>query len=307
MEGVIRIKTITELLQFTNRVTPGHPLISVVQMKSNRNPELYKKYFNVKFAADFYTIMYKHGRGGSLNYGRSSYDFEAGTLLFISPGQVISPSSNPDLDLKMHEGWMIFFDPKLIQNSSLGKNINQYTFFKYESNEALHISDVEKESIFNIVDMIKNECNQNKDDHSHQLLLSNLELFLNYCLRFYSRQFITRASINRDYVTTFENILNNYFNSDQIKEQGTPSISYFGEAMNMSSNYLSDLLKKETGKSIREYINEALMFKAKNILLNSNHSISQIAYELGFEYPQSFSRLFKSKTGLSPNNFRKTQ
>ena len=200
--------------------------------------------------------------------------------------------------------WFLLFHPDLIRKSTLGKNIDNYSFFSYEANEALHLSAEEQEYVFSIVKQIKREYSQNLDTHSHQLIISNLELLLNNCLRFYDRQFYTRTSFNKDFVTEFESLLKNYFSSDMPLMHGMPKVSYFSDQLNMSANYMSDLLKKETGLSAKGHINKILVNKAKNALLNSTDSVSQIAYDLGFEHPQSFTRLFKSKTGVSPNEFR---
>ncbi len=249
-----------------------------------------------------YSIIFKDQLCGSISYGRTSYDFQKGTVIFMAPGQVME---GHEYDIPEDgNGWSLMFHPDLIRRSNLEKNIDSYSFFNYEANEALHLSAEEQEYVLGIVKQIKKEYSQNLDEHSHQLIISNLELLLNNFLRFYDRQFYTRTSFNKDFVSEFETLLKQYFLSGMPIDKGIPMVSYFSEKLNMSANYLSDLLKKETGLSAKGHINRVLVEKAKNALLNSKEPVSQIAYNLGFEHPQSLTRLFKSKTGCTPNEYR---
>ena len=299
-DEVLRVKSITQLHDILGFDKPKHPLISVMDVKDlQHDPEL----VGVKWAADFYLISMKE-RDCGMTYGRNYYDFEEGTMIFTAPGQVLS--STNDSKPEDNKGWMLFFHPDLIRKTSLGEQIDDYSFFSYEANEALHLSDQEKKIIYDCVRNIELEYNTSIDEHSQGLFVSNLELILNYCNRFYNRQFHTRSTQHKDVVTEFEKHLKNYFKSEDLANLGQPSVQYFAELANLSPNYLSDLLKKETGKNIKEYINEAVIHHAKTLLLNSSQSISQIAYELGFNYPHYFSRMFKAQTGFTPAKYRES-
>jgi len=297
MTEVIQIKTISEIHRFLNVEKPLHPLISVFRHIPNMN----LKITNVKVSFDFYIISLKSDIKGSINYGRNTYDFEEGTMLFSAPGQVFTITDEPIVDLK---GWTLFIHPELLSKSNLHQTIQQYNFFSYDVNEALHISEKEKIVLTEFVSNIKNEISQNLDRHSQDLIIHNIESILKYSERFYDRQFLTRTNKNKDFITQFERYLKNYFNSESIETNGMPTIEQCGKALNMSGHYLSDLLKLETGKTIKEHIHLKLIDKAKHQLLNSTISVKSLAYNLGFEYPQYFSRLFKNKTGMSPSEYR---
>ncbi|MCG8332296.1 MAG: helix-turn-helix domain-containing protein [Chitinophagales bacterium] len=299
MAEVIKIASITDLHQRLGLVPPKHPLITVF---SDQEIQLDKVKENTRFISEMYLILFKEGVSGSIGYGRNSYDFQHGTLIFVAPGQVMTSPTREMI--KNNKGWSLLFHPDLIRKDQLGSEIDKYTFFSYEITEALHLSADEQEYITTIITQLKKEYSKYLDQHSQQLIISNLELFLNYCRRFYDRQFYTRSNINQDTVAQFEKLLKDYFNTPNLRQTGLPSVSYFGEKLNISSNYLSDLLKKETGKSTRSHINDILIDKIKTALLSSSASISEIAYSLGFDYPQSLSRLFKSKTGHSPKEYR---
>ncbi len=304
MSNIMRIKSITEMHRLSGLDAPKHPLISVIEEKELK--EFSKRdnseYVGVKMTSEMYSIMFKGELSGSINYGRTSYDFQHGTLIFMAPGQVIE---GHEYDIPEDSNtWFLMFHPDLIRRSSLEKNIDSYSFFSYEANEALHLSVDEQNYIFSIAKQIKKEYSQNLDGHSHLLIISNLELLLNNCLRFYDRQFYTRSSFNKDFVSQFDRLLKNYFSSELPTELGIPTVKYFSDQMNMSANYLSDLLKKETGLGAKDHINRILVEKAKSALLNTEQPVSQIAYGLGFEHPQSLTRLFKSKTGITPNQYR---
>ena len=299
MRDLIQVKTIAEAHAGFGIDKPKHPLVSVYHHKNlHKNEEL----IGEKFVVDLYQISYKECIPNSFGYGRNSYDFQEGTLIFTSPGQVITmPDWQED---ENSEGWTLIFHPDLIRKSELGRNLKNYSFFSYGVNEALHMSDAEKQTILELINKVEQEYSNNIDKHSQKLIISNIELILDYCTRFYDRQFYTRENINKDIVTRFEEMLLNYYNSELPLEQGIPSVKYCGEKLNMSPNYLSDLLKKETNRNAQDHIHFFVIEQAKAQLLNSDESISQIGYGLGFEYPQHFSKLFKKKTGMSPAEYR---
>lgn len=303
MNEILNIESIDSFHKILGLTPPDHPLISIISDKESLGrADFDEALFNVRFSTKMYAIMYKDNISGSLSYGRNTYDFQDGTLIFVQPGQVLRTPFKSEVMGK--RGWTLLFHPDLLHNSNLATKMNTYNFFSYESNEALHLSNKEKVFVAGVIEQIKGEIAQNLDQHSQKLIVSNLELFLNYALRFYDRQFFTRTKVNSDYVTSFEKALNQYFENGQAKINGIPTAVYFGEQLNLSPNYLSDLLKRETGKGIKEYTDEYLIAKAKILLLNSSISVSELAYELGFDYPQSFTRLFRKKTGHSPKDFR---
>jgi AraC-like DNA-binding protein len=300
MQEVYHVETISELNKLLNQDKPKHPLVSVVDFSK---VESFGEN-NVKTTLGFYSIMLKDHLCGKLKYGREYYDFVEGTLVCIAPNQVASIDNEGDQQNKV-SGWGLFFHPDLIRGTSLGSKMKDYSFFSYEVNEALHLSDKEKQTLNDCIAKIENELSQNIDQHSQNLIVSNIELLLNYCTRYYDRQFITRGNGNKDILIKFETILANYFNSDKLKSNGLPTVKYCAEQLFLSPNYLSDLLKKETGKNAQDQIHYYLIEEAKNNLLNTNATVSEIAYNLGFEYPQYFSKLFKSKTGTTPAEYRK--
>jgi len=296
-QNIISITQGHELLQLGR---PGHPLISVI----NNNEVCFPaKFVDAKFVFDFYMITFKSGVKGSLKYGRNAYDFEEGTMIFTSPGQVIT-SGIIHQHKSQQNGWTLVFHPDLIRRSRLSKRINEYAFFSYGVNEGLHISETERNTLTEIISKIKLEYCQNIDQHTQNLMISNIELLLDYSLRYYDRQFYTRTNLNKDIVVRFEELLNDYFSSSKVNEKGIPTVNFCAEALNISPHYLCDLLKKETGKNTQTHIYYHLIENAKNRLLNSDLPVSQVAYDLGFEYPQHFSKLFKLKSGFSPSEFR---
>ncbi|MCT4629893.1 AraC family transcriptional regulator [Winogradskyella sp.] len=299
MKEIIHIKSITEACKAFGLPSSKHPLVNVVWAK---NMPSFNQYIGIKYNTDFFSISLKDGMEGSMGYGRNSYDFTDGTMVFTKPNQVLSiEEKNIQDDAK---GWMLAFHPDLIRRSDLGKTISQYNFFDYEVHEALHLSEDEKATLTDLVRKIETEINQNIDKHSQKLIVSTIELILDYCNRYYDRQFYVRTNLHQDHVSEFENFLKSYFNSEKPSEIGLPSVKYCGEQLNMSPNYLSDLLKKETGKSAKDHIYAFVVNKAKNKLLGTTASISEIAYDLGFDYPQHFSKLFKKQTGMSPAKYR---
>lgn len=303
MSDILSISSISQFHALLGLPLPQHPLISYIDERVlMRAPGMDDTIFNTRVSADMYSIMYKDKISGSIGYGRSNYDFQEGSLVFSSPGQVFSSLKREELG--RNEGWVLVFHPDLIRKSALGEKMDSYTFFSYQVHEALHLSPKEEKFCFELILKIQEEYSQIIDQHSQTLIISNLELLLNYCMRFYDRQFYTRTNVNKNFVTDFETAVKDYFQSNRIETEGLPTVHYFGEKLNMSTNYLSDMLKKETGKSIKEHIDGFIIEKAKSILLNSDKKVSEIAYGFGFDYPQSFTRLFKSKTGLSPQQYR---
>lgn len=303
MQQTLEIHKISQMHQFGELAKPKHPLVSVIY---NRDLKTASGLKGVKIVNHLYTIIFKSSNiCSSFSYGRNSYDHEEGTMVFTAPGQVME--FNNDLGNSQEidpDGWTLVFHPDVFRKSDLSDKMNKYSFFRYDSNEALHLSEREKSSIEDLLEKIVQEYSQMLDRHSQHLIVSNIELFLDYCLRFYDRQFFSRTNLNSDIISKFERFLLNYYESEQASENGIPSVEYCARKLHFSPNYLSDLLKKETGKTALEHIHFFLIERAKNSLLNSNDSISGIAYSLGFEYPQRFSNLFKSKTGMSPKEYR---
>jgi AraC-like DNA-binding protein len=295
-EDIIRLETITQVHEALGFPKPQHPLISVIDVSKMKLPE---EMAGKRMTSSFYTISMKTSDCG-IRYGRNYYDFEEGVLVFFGPNQVVA-SENDDHNA---EGWMLFFHPDLIRGTNLGRSIDQYSFFSYDVHEALHLSDQEKRIMNDMVARIEYEYNQNIDGHSQRLFASSLELMLNYCLRFYERQFHTRKAANTDVVTKVENLLKGYYRDELQLQHGTPNVSYLADQVALSPNYLSDLLKKETGANAKDHINAFVVDRAKMLLLNSTENVSSIAYDLGFNYPHYFSRMFKQKTGMTPQQYR---
>ena len=273
-----------------------HPLISMVDL-SKGNPLK-----RSKFRLDFYAIIIKDSKCGDLRYGLRHYDYEEGTIVFFGPGQV--GGSEPKGEWHQPYGMALVFHPDLIKGTSLAKHIHEYSFFSYDSYEALHVSEKERGLINICFGNIETEIKQNIDRHSKKILVANIELLLKYCSRFYDRQFITRETANHQVIEKFENLLTDYILNEKLQSIGIPTVTYFAAELNLSPNYLGDLLKRETGKATLELIHLKILDLAKDKILDTNKSISEIAFELGFSYPQHFTRLFKQKVGVSPNEFR---
>ncbi len=273
-----------------------HPLITIVDLAKTK--VIPAQAFNF----GLYAIYLKEINCGELRYGRNLYDYQEGTLVFTAPGQVISVQTN----VKTFEpkGWGLLFHPELIHGTPLGKHIQDYSFFSYDSNEALHLSEKERQIVLDCFSKIEYELQQSIDKHSKILIASNIELFLNYCTRFYDRQFITRDNAHKGIVERFETLMNSYFSSEKPATIGLPSVAYCAEELNLSPNYFGDLIKKETGVSAQEYIQTKVIDIAKERLFDINKSIGEVSYDLGFKYPQHFTRLFKQKVGVSPNEYR---
>lgn len=294
MDRIVNFNTINDYNVFNNNETL-HPLVSVVDHTKAAPRAAHKMIFDV------YCVVLKRVKCGDLKYGNHNYDYQEGTLVFFAPGQVVEVVSD---EVFQPSGLALAFHPDLLLNTPLGKRMNEFGFFGYNTNEALHLSDKEKKLVTECFEKIHYELQQSIDKHSKMLITSNIELLLNYCMRFYDRQFITRDNANKGVLEKFENLMNDYFFSDKPQNIGLPSVSWCAEKLNLSANYFGDLVKKETGKSAQEYIQSKVIDLAKERIFDVNKSISEIAYGLGFKYPQHFTRLFKQKVGVSPNEYR---
>ncbi|WP_316823130.1 helix-turn-helix transcriptional regulator [Pedobacter gandavensis] len=295
MDNIIKLESISQYNELCNQETL-HPLLSVIDLSKSSPKQNSKMYFG------FYTVFLKEIKCGNLKYGCNYYDYQEGTLVFLAPGQVVGIEANGET--YQPQGMALVFHPDLIRGTSLGKHINDYSFFSYEVHEALHLSETERKTILDCFSKIQLELTHSIDKHSKTLMVANIELLLNYCVRFYDRQFITREQPNKGILERFETLLQEYFQSDRPQVLGLPSVAYCAAELNLSANYFGDLIKKETGKSAQEYITLKLMDLAKEKIFDSRKSVSEIAYELGFKYPQHFSRSFKQHVGYSPNEYR---
>lgn len=296
---MLRIKSITQLHEALGFEKPTHPLIAIIDVSKLR---IGSEWIGVKGTTDFYSIMLKDSDCG-IEYGRNTYDFGEGVLIFTAPDQVVQVSKEQAVN--ENSGWMLFFHPDLIRSTTLGQSIDNYHFFSYDVHEALHLSDAEQATITECIGFIQSEITQRIDNHSQRVIVSLLELILNCSNRYYERQFNTRTTQNKDVITRFEALLREYYKAGKFTEIGIPSIDYFAGQIHLSPSYLSDLLKKETGFAAKDHINNFIVEKAKMMLVSENETISGIAYKLGFNYPHYFARLFKSKTGLTPVEYKK--
>jgi AraC-like DNA-binding protein len=295
MEKVERIDTVK---QYNNAVGADtlHPLVSVVDFNEIPTIQHFRRLMGV------YAIFLKNIKCGDMLYGCQPYDYDDGTLVFVSPGQVYGIDSN-GIAIKP-SGYALVFHPDLVAGTDLGKKIKDYTFFSYEVKEALHMSKKERATVIECLHKIAFEIEQNIDKHSKTLIVSNIELLLNYCMRFYDRQFITRSNVNKGVLARFENLLIDYFKTDKAQTLGLPSVAYCAEQLHLSPNYFGDLIKKETGHTALDYIQSRLIEEAKGKMFDAGSSINDIAFQLGFKYQQHFTRLFKQKTGMTPIDYR---
>jgi len=298
---IVKIKSITAYHRFRGLPKPDHPLISLVDYAQVKFPEDTQA---VNMVMDFYSIALKRGVGGKLYYGQQIYDFDEGLMSFIAPGQVLRIERDPDSSNK-RSGYLLQVHPDFLWGSALSKLIRDYLFFDYSIHEALFLSNKEEKIMLNIFESIRQEYHSNIDGFSQGLIVAQIELLLKYCERFYNRQFITRKISNHQIMMKVEDFLNTYFSANDKVNKGLLSVKTVADAMNVSPDYLSSLLKKLTGQNAQEHIHRKLIDKAKSYLSTTSLSVSEIAYDLGFEHPQSFSKLFKLKTQVSPLEFRR--
>lgn len=299
MSEIIELQSIADLHKLFNLGNNQHPLVAVLDF-SKVSEQVNQ---NSKISTHFYSIMFKNYCKNNIKYGRKPIDFQDGNLICIAPNQTIEI----DIETEPREnmlGWGLFFHPDLIRATSLNDKLKSYSFFDYEVSEALHLSDKEKNILLECVQKIQSELQENIDVHSQYIIVSTIELLLNYCSRFYGRQMITRSQTNKSILIQIENILTKYFAETKLKEQGLPTVRFLADNVHLSPSYLSDLLKKETGKNAQEHIHFYLIEEAKNYLINTEKNINEIASSLGFEYPQYFNKLFKQKTGKTPLEYR---
>lgn len=296
MEEVIKLDTVDAYNKLFGLETL-HPLVSVIDLsKATRFPTRFTLNYGI------YAVFLKQVKCGDIRYGRQIYDYQEGTVTSFAPGQVVTTEVDEGVKPMAHG---VIFHPDLIRGTSLGQEIKQYSFFSYHSNEALHLSDEEKNIFTDCLEKIGLELQRPIDKHSKRLISRNIELLLDYCMRFYERQFITRQTVNKDVLTKFEELLDSYFTDDRAMQNGLPSVKYFADKICLSPNYFGDLVKKETGKSPQEYIQNKIIDLAKEKIMGSEMTVNQIAYELGFQYPQHFTRIFKKKVGCTPSEYRK--
>ncbi|ACU59586.1 helix-turn-helix domain-containing protein [Chitinophaga pinensis] len=297
-----RIKTISEFHQLRGLSTPEHPLISIVDYAAIKRPSDISE---ISWVCDFYNISLKRGLDAKLKYGQQEYDFDEGLMFFISPNQVFRVAAEPNASSE-RSGWMLLIHPDFLWNTPLAKKIRQYEYFGYSVNEALFLSEKEETIINNIIQAIRQEYHSNIDKFSQQIIISQIETLLNYSERFYHRQFLTRKISNHKVLDRMEDVLADYFNNEEALKNGLPTVQYLANALHVSTKYLSSLLKVLTGQTAQQHIHEQLIERAKEKLSTTDLSVNEIAYELGFEHPQSFTKLFKLKTSLSPLAFRKS-
>jgi AraC family transcriptional regulator, transcriptional activator of pobA len=295
MKEIVKLDSVA---QYNNiRGVPTlHPLITVIDLSQAQPMPA------ATFNFGLYAVYLKELKCGELKYGRSHYDYQEGTLVFIGPGQVMGVE--PNATTFAAKGWALLFHPDFIKGTSLGKSIHNYSFFSYDVNEALHLSEKERQIVLECFSKINYELQQSIDKHSKTLIASNLELFFNYCTRFYDRQFLTRDDVHKGITERFERLLNDYYSGDTPMQEGLPSVAGFAAQLNLSANYFGDLIKKETGASAQDYIQAKLIDIAKERIFDTTKTISEVAYELGFKYPSHFTRLFKQRVGKSPNEYR---
>ncbi len=293
--NVRKVNTVSEYNDYLGAET-FHPLVSIIDLSKSKPIRHELQMFG------FYTVFLKDVECGNLVYGRQTYDYQKGTVVCIAPGQIVGCEDNGELF--QPKGWALCFHPDLIHGTSLGKHMREYSFFSYESREALHISEQERAIFLDCLEKIRQEVSHPVDRLSKRLIAKNIELLLDYCLRFYERQFITRENVNRDILTRFERLLDDYFAGDNAERNGLPTVKYCAESLCLSANYFGDLIKKETGHTAQEYIQGKIIDQGKELILDPSSSISQVAYRLGFQYPQHFTRMFKRAVGVTPNEYR---
>lgn len=295
MEDIIRFETVNQYNAFNQQETL-HPLVTVIDLSTASPRNKTSQYMGC------YGIFLKDVVCGDLRYGKEYYDYQEGTLVFMSPGQSFTVEN--DGELYQPKGHALVFHPDLLLGTSLNGKMQEFSFFGYQVNEALHLSQRERQIVMDCFGKIKYELEHAIDKHSRKLIVANLELFLDYCTRFYDRQFLTRDTIHRGILAKFEALLSSYFSSEKPQTIGLPSVSYCAEELNLSAKYFGDLIKKETGQTAQEYIQMKVIEAAKERIFSSDKTVNEIAFELGFKYPQHFSRLFKQRIGQTPNEYR---
>lgn len=300
MKKILEIESVGDYLSLRKQEVL-HPLVGIVDFNNVDEGGRSRLEYDA-FRYQCYAVFLKDAKGCKIKYGGKPYDYDEGTLVFLGPNQTIELGGyDPDF---VPKGYVLLFHPDLLLGSGMAKKIKEYNFFSYSVHEALHLSAKERKVILSLLEKIQYELEQNLDKHSKKLIVANIELLLDYCLRFYDRQFLTRELENQGSLEKFDDLLNAYFSSEKPQKHGTPSVSYFAERLHLSSNYFGDLVKKETGKSAQAYIQNKLIEEAKERIFDTNKSVSDIAYELGFKYPQHFTRLFKQRVGYSPSDYR---
>src|SRR5690554_1484525 len=302
MEKTFRLNSIAQFHSFCNLPNPEHPLISLIDYSTVSYPFDTTK---VKWIQNFYTIGLKRNVNAKFNYGQQQYDFNSGVLTFVSPLQFLKLEINQDIVVEP-TGWLLLIHPDFLWNTSLAKKIKSYDFFQYAVNEALFLSDKEEKIIVDILHNIEKEYQSNMDKFSQELIIAQLEMLLIYAERFYERQFLTRKKSNYELLERFEKVVSDYFESGRLSENGIPTVTAIAEQLNISTNYLGTLLRLHTQQNTQQHIQNKLIDFAKERLSSTNLSVSEIAYELGFEHPQSFSKLFKQKTNQTPLEFRQS-
>ncbi|MBL4803016.1 MAG: AraC family transcriptional regulator [Emcibacter sp.] len=295
MSDIVKLDSVSQY-NTLHGIETLHPLVSIIDFSKSKPTQ------RLRMNMGFYSIYLKDIKCGDLTYGCGRYDYEERTLVFIGPGQIVGVERKEEYF--QPKGYALLFNPDLIYGTSLNQHIKDYTFFSYELNEALHLSERERVIITDCFDKVAYELEHSVDKHSKTLIVSYIELLLNHCIRFYDRQFITREIVNKGIIERFEKILSEYYQSDKPQTIGLPSVGYIAEELNLSANYFGDLVKKDTGKSAQEYIHLKVIDIAKDRIFDTSKTVSQIAYELGFKYPQHFTRLFKKSTGVSPSEYR---
>lgn len=299
---IIRVSSISQMHRLFQQPKPLHPLISLLDIP-NLDINLLEP--NHSYLFDFYSISYKYSKTGKIGYGQKDYDFAEGGLVFMQPGQLFFNNGSVGGEV-LCEGFTLMFHRDLLRNFPLASTIKNYGYFSYDKNEALHLSEKEKTKIIGLTNNIRDELDNAIDDLSQEVLVSYLTVLLTYCYRFYKRQFVTRKVVNHDTLSKMENLLNMYFEDGNALDKGLPSVEYIAGKLHLSPHYLSDMLRTLIGQNTQQVIHGKLIEKAKEKLSTSNLSVSEIAYELGFEHPQSFNKLFKKKTNLTPMEFKQS-
>ncbi len=299
MRQIIELSSISTVHEVLGLEKPKHPLVSLIQLDEEMIDKVCKE---VKYVIDFYQVLMKEGDDIACIYGNHHLDFQEGSLVFLKPGQTLQEGEKREG--RRGSGWLLLFHKDLIRRSALGRDIDQYTFFEYDSHEALNLSENEKKTLISIVNKIEEEYSQNIDRHSQEIIIANIEMLLKYSRRYYDRQFFTRSILTKDTLSEFNRLIREYYTSDAPFENGVLTVRECASKMNFSVTYLGDLIKAKTGKSAKSIIQDYAIDQAKTKLVGSKESISQIAFGLGFEYPQSLNKIFKARVGMSPTQYR---